>query len=598
MKFRPFFYIYLSILTAVPLFAQLDKTRYITIDEIETGMPAYCLTIYKGVNVEKFDLEVISVVKKANPGIFNQGGQNTILVMGTDERFRETGPVQGCSGSPVFIDGRLAGALAVGFSFSKEPLYGVTPIEEMISSSQNALNVETPRPGQSFYDFSRPIDTDQIVKAYFKSLENWQSSRSQNHLAIPVMSSFAQDQVNNINDLFRNTGMQVYSAAAASASLDDLEAPLVPGATVACPLVTGDISLSAVGTVTDVVDDRVYAFGHAFLGEGKVNLPMANGYIHTVVSNVITSFKFGQSGQIVGALKTDTKSGVFGEIGAVPPMIDFNIHVNKYNDIPRRFNCQAAVHERLTPMLVNAAIMGTIGLHSEVPKNHEILYNIKVKAKGFDEISYSNIAANTGAPAIVYDLMAMIATLMDNPFQVVEIESIDASFTINQAHKLIAVEKIITSNSNPKPGETIQLEVLTRSLLDIDRKYVIDYKIPEDIQPGQYNINISGADAYKNFIRQMRPNRFTVTNIEELFQAFRLVHSFDNNKLYAYMEVPADGIILGNSELGNLPITKSMVLVDTKRTSQITPYRDWTAKELKINKLIINDMSIQINVEK
>ena len=131
-----------SFLTVVCLlssicFAELDKSRYITIDEIKPGMSAYCLTVYKGTNIEKFDLEVIDVIHNFQPG------RNAILVMGTDPRFVHTGPVAGCSGSPVYINGRLAGALAFGWNFSKDPLYGVTPIAEMLRVGSVGSNVQS-----------------------------------------------------------------------------------------------------------------------------------------------------------------------------------------------------------------------------------------------------------------------------------------------------------------------------------------------------------------------------------------------------------------------------------------------------------------------
>ena len=111
-----------------------DPARYISVDEIKPGMEAYCLTVYKGTEVEKFGLEVLSVVHDFMPG------RDAILVRGTDERFIHTGPVAGCSGSPVYINGRLAGAMAMGWQFSKDPLYGVTPIADMLRVGGAAFN--------------------------------------------------------------------------------------------------------------------------------------------------------------------------------------------------------------------------------------------------------------------------------------------------------------------------------------------------------------------------------------------------------------------------------------------------------------------------
>ena len=138
----------------------LDTSKYITIDEIKPGMKAHCLTVFEGTKIEKFPLEVLSVMRNFQPG------RDAILVQGTDDRFIHTGPVAGCSGTPVYIDGRLAGALAFGWTFSKDPLYGVTPIEEMLrvgqpSQEKQNLKRAIPEPGYAFY-YSKPIDFDEV----------------------------------------------------------------------------------------------------------------------------------------------------------------------------------------------------------------------------------------------------------------------------------------------------------------------------------------------------------------------------------------------------------------------------------------------------
>ncbi|MHC4271922.1 MAG: SpoIVB peptidase S55 domain-containing protein, partial [Planctomycetota bacterium] len=143
----------------------LDSTKYITIDEVKPGMEAYCLTIFEGTKIEKFDLEVLSIVRNFRPGM------DAILVKGLDERFIHTGPVGGCSGSPVYIEGRMAGALAFGWTFSKDPLYGVTPIKDMlrvgqINNKQTNLN-NTDVPGIAF-DYSTPINIEKIQEMLFE----------------------------------------------------------------------------------------------------------------------------------------------------------------------------------------------------------------------------------------------------------------------------------------------------------------------------------------------------------------------------------------------------------------------------------------------
>jgi hypothetical protein len=147
--------------------ADIDKTRYITIDQISPGMDAVCLTVYKGVEPEKFNLKVVDIVRDIAPG------RNAILVMGTDERFIHTGPVAGCSGSPVYINNRLAGAMSFAWTFSKDPLYGVTPIEEMLQ-----VGSHIPAKGASFapaLDFSKPVN----LKTAYNQTINFRNHKPQ-----------------------------------------------------------------------------------------------------------------------------------------------------------------------------------------------------------------------------------------------------------------------------------------------------------------------------------------------------------------------------------------------------------------------------------
>ena len=279
-----------------------DPAKYISIDEIRPGMKAYCLTSYSGTKIEKFGLDVLSVVRNFGPG------RDAILVKGTDERFIHTGPVWGCSGSPVYIDGRLSGALAFAYTYSKDPLYGVTPIEEMLRVGQ--ISQSQPRAAQHGYvlDFSKQIDFARIDKQITTPrLSRQRSLTGAIALPCPLVTSGLPAQVaEQLNALFEPFGLAVVSGVGGGAGVNkDLDVQLAPGACLAVPLVTGDITMEAVGTATEVVGDKVYGFGHSFLGYGPVNLPMATGQVHAVVSSVARSIKLASVVKIVGAFTRD-----------------------------------------------------------------------------------------------------------------------------------------------------------------------------------------------------------------------------------------------------------------------------------------------------
>ena len=270
-----------------------DSARYISINEIKPGMEGYCLTEYGIAGIEKFGVKVIDVVHDFDPG------RAAILVQGTDERFIHTGPVGGCSGSPVYIDDRLAGALAFAWVYSKDPLYGVTPIEDMLEVGRGQTVASEPA---FVFDYSKPIDLAavgrQITTPRFSKPR---SSGGITTLPCPLITYGLPSEVcEQLSSVFEPYGFMVVPGIAGgegqqaedASGLADAEAQerkLVPGACLALPLVSGDISIGVYGTVTEVRGEQVYAFGHPYLGHGPVDLPMATGKVHTVIPSMVGS---------------------------------------------------------------------------------------------------------------------------------------------------------------------------------------------------------------------------------------------------------------------------------------------------------------------
>ncbi|MHC4412071.1 MAG: SpoIVB peptidase S55 domain-containing protein, partial [Planctomycetota bacterium] len=359
-KIRTAFLLFIAgfaLLAAGSSSAGLDKSRYIGIDEIRPGMKGYCLTTFGRAGIEKFDLDVLSVVRNIRPG------KNAILIQSTDERFIHTGPVAGCSGSPVYIDGRMAGALSFGWPFSKDPVYGVTPIEEMLSIGMDEEKAGSVKTGGYLIDYTAPIDFSKIGRQIAEGL----SMRSTNQNSTPylpcplVIGGLPQEAREQVNSLVKPFGLIAVAGSSQSNNRSSEKLELVPGASLAVPLLSGDMTMTVIGTVTERTDEKVYALGHGFLGygHGQIDLPMATAEIHAVVSSLFFSFKIASMVEVVGALTTDESSGIRGRIGAKASSIPLTIKVDRYNDPQRRvYNCQVVDHRLLTPVLVQAAVAG------------------------------------------------------------------------------------------------------------------------------------------------------------------------------------------------------------------------------------------------
>ncbi len=573
----------------------LDTERYIPLDEVRPGMEAYCLTAYEGTKIEKFELEVLSVVKNFDPD------RDAILVMGKDERFIHTGPVAGCSGSPVYIDGRLAGALSFGWTLSKDPLYGVTPIEEMVRPNiDNQQGNSSSRMGFSF-DFSKPIDLSEVDK----QITSWGfGKRSQSGFGttlpcVLVTSGIPGSADVWINDWAESLGLVAVPGGAGSDDTINADIELAPGGCLAVPLLTGDIKAAVVGTVTDVVGDDVYAFGHSFLGYGAVDLPMATGKVHTVVSSILRSFKFASALEIVGALRFDEATVVRGKIGAKPRMIPLTIAVQRYNDPQQRmYNCQIANNRLLTPILVRIALAGAAVQYGDLPPEHSIKYKADIQIDGAESLTFENISTDSDLQELIIESVAPLALLMNNPFKTVEIESIHFDINIDDRSLVSHIWSVDLSDSEIKAGRKIQADVVVESMRSRKKKYSFEIDIPKQLKPGKYDLIILGGYEYLGFLQKAARHRFFAEDIRTLAEVLNLVLSVRRDRLYCVLVLPKGGIALDRAELPDLPATKTLVLTDPKRTLNAAAYQHWVEKSIPVETVVIDGQKMEIVIER
>lgn len=581
--------------TACPAASEIDKTRYITVDEIRPEMPAYCLTVYEGTNVEKFDMQVISVLYDFRPG------HNLILVKGTDPRFIHTGPVGGCSGSPLYIDGRLAGALSRAWFYSKDPLYGATPIEEMLTVGREGSASDVSAQPAFALDFSKPLDLAGIYKQITTAEPLARKSYNGGAcLPIPLITSgLPAEAAEPLKSFLEPFGfITVAGPAGGSGPGPPQEIDFKPGAVLTVPLVTGDIKLTTFGAVTDVVGDKLYGFGHAFLGYGKINLPMATGQINTVVASLLRSFKIGDALEIKGTITSDESTAIYGQIGTEPKMMPMKIKIDRYNDTQKVYNCRVAVNQLLTPLLVNAALAGAALTKGSFPPDHFIRYKVDIDTDRYGRVSFQNVSTGQGLAELTTHSVAPVALLMNNPFKTIDITSIDADLQIVPENILAHIWSVDLSDSKVKPGRSIDVCVIIESWLSRKKTYKYKLQIPENLPPGSYDLTISGAAGYEKFLRKAAPYRFTAEDMPSLIDALKNIAAVRRDRLYFVLALPPGGLTIQNALLPDLPASKAIVLTDAKRTLETMPYEHWLEDDIGTGSVIIDKKTVRITVEK
>lgn len=568
--------------------------EYIDIDNIVPGSDAWCLTVFEGTRIDKFNLKVVDIIKNHEPG------QDVIIVIGVDEGFKRIGPIKGCSGSPVYIDGKLAGALAGGWSFSREPLYVVTPIKDILrikeQSMKNNKTAQTSALGG--YDFSKPIDLAEVNLA----CRNYAGSSDEpERTMLPLITSFPSNVCSKIAPLFEKASMLPVSAQASSAQ--KLNVAIEPGSVLAVPVVSGDITMAAVGTATHVNGNDVYGFGHSFqgMGFGPVDLPMSAGTVHAIVSSMLISFKVSSPGEIIGSITANESTGVYGQIGKKPTLIPLKISVDRggadYPGMKDTYNCQIATERYLTPLVTQAAIAGVCFLQGQLPPEHLIKYKTNIRLEDGRQIDFENISSEQDIGELLDDTAGPVSLLLNNPYEKVVIASIDCSIAIIPKTILSRITSVELSDSNVKPGQSVTASIVLESFRSEKTLHRLKLKIPEDTQPEEYAVTIAGGYAYERFLKMSAPHKFTAYDMDSMIVSLNNITNIKRNCLYMVMPLSSSGIVIKNEQMPFLPQTKAMVLSDQKRTISVMPQRHWLQEQKIIDNVIINKKTVSITVE-
>jgi hypothetical protein len=567
-----------------------DSGRYIRIDEIKMDMPAYCLSVIKGDKIEKFDLKLLSIIRNIRPG------KDMILVVSTDERLKSFGAVHGCSGSPVYIDGRMAGALAAGWDGSLEPMYMVTPIENMLPIGQGAVETADHGAGASsncYVEAYSSLNLDSVARLAREDIQN--SRKSLEILPLATNLSFQACKV--LEPILATTGLVPLQAGASGGVSSN--AIMEPGGVLSLPLCSGDIQMAVSGTVTEVVDGRVYGFGHAFTSIGAIELPMSSGTVHSVIATRSTSFKLSSAGRILGTLYFDHINGVVGTLGRQPDLIDLEIKVNRFDDPQQRvFQCKLAKDRQLTPLILRSAILGASLNQGDLPAEHNIRSRCELQLANGHEIRFENFSSGQSVQPAAMNLFALTAALMNNPFQAMPPKKISLEIDILAGNRIASLLEIRLSKTTVRPGETVTVHAKIKEFRSDSKELAVDFHIPADCPEGKYSLQISGVDGYQNFLMKNASQRFIVTDAKSLLDGLNKVLNIPDDRIYVCMSTETSGISIRNAELADLPQTKTALLADSKRMQPVAPYQNFIETSISTDFVLNGMAAADVMIEK
>ena len=430
-------------------------------------------TVMVGTKLEEFGAEVLGVMRDVSPG------RDMVLCRLTGCNLEHAGIIQGMSGSPIYIDGKLLGAVAFAWEFAKDPIAGVTPFSQMcqyVRSNDRRIAAESKALG-TCQSACRAISVPLLIDGLADDGHDDGPSRSSQPLTVsgggmggmtPIVtplaaSGFGPRALSLLSDRLRPLGMAPMSGGAAPERVvrEEGDRPLVPGSPLSIAMVTGDFDLSGIGTVTHVEGDRVYGFGHPMFSLGACEFPMMTGYIHTVYPRASVSMKMGSPLKVVGVIDTDVSTSVAGRIGPKPDMLPLAVRVktSQFADA-HTYRVQMVREPALLPSLIMAVLTNAIDTEGNLPEELTAQLSATIQIKDHEPITVSDTfsgpryTGQMGAAALFSPLASMVNILVRNSMAPVRIESIDCDVQIEPGRKVAQIETVRLLSDTVEPGMT------------------------------------------------------------------------------------------------------------------------------------------------
>ena len=439
-------------------------------------------TVFSGTEPEPFTARLIGVLR-------NAAGPRRHIILARLEGgpLASTGVIAGMSGSPVYVNGRLVGAVAYALgTFSKEPIAGITPIAEMHDATTELAATTSGMPVSALWPppvedlaaslaglvgraraFVDSPDGAEVVTAPESQGPTWRSAAADlRPIATPLaLSGFEPDVRARLARMLEGSGLTtvVGSSGPAQASAATAARPLAAGDAVGVELVSGDLSVGATGTVTEVDGDRVYAFGHPFFSLGPVSLPMTRAFVHALLPSLYVSTKIASTGEVIGEVTQDRATAIAGRLGAGPATLPVRIDLTRGGGAPRRFEFRVARDRAFTPLMLYVAMLNVMASFERQAGALSLDVDASIAIAGRPPLTVSGLssgdAPSLGATALV---AGPVALLESNPYERVKIDRIDVKVTASERLRAWSLDRAWLDNPRPRSGETVHLKVALR----------------------------------------------------------------------------------------------------------------------------------------
>ncbi len=518
------------------------------LNEVKIGMKGYGRTIFKGNRIDTFGVEILGVLKNVG------AGRNIILGKLSGGPLKVSGIAQGMSGSPIFIDGKIVGAVAYAWPFAKEPICGITPIEDILKIRGDTLS------SLPFLDKkSRGIENSRV-----------KLTPIENPLVLSGFQSRSGDYLKKV---------MPFTDIITGGEGENKGAPIKPGGILNVLLLTGDGKITVSGTITYIDGNKIYGFGHPMFMFGKVDMPISSGYVYTFMPSSYISFRMSSPSKPIGTLKIDGKSGVYGEIGKLPKMVDIKLNIGKTHK-----HYQSVRSKYLLPA-ITALVSYNLLLEKVKINEATISDSITIFAMGktFLKTSKINAGANV-APSLIGNIRDIVSYLMNNPFTSVVPDSIRIGFSTKRHPEILTIQDILIPDISYKEGDTIDMTVTLREFRG--KKLKRHFLIPLDNISGKLAMRVSSGNEDFLYENQRVPHFKKWESINDVRRYIKTEPKGDEIVIKIYSS--EKGIYFKGKELNDIPLSVQSIL----------PHKDNIQNTIVYKKVIHTGKVVKGAVEK
>jgi hypothetical protein len=581
------------------------QSKTFPVSELKPGMVATGRTVFQGDQLEEFKAHILGV-------LHNSIGPRRDLILARLEGgpLANTGVIAGMSGSPVYIDGRLVGAVSYSLGeFAKEPLAGITPIEEMIADAtlpDGQRRAQVPRAQLTLpvtqeglrdslrqaFSWARPFaESPADVSVIGTNTVNAGIATLLRPISTPIsFSGFDARTIDPLVSAFRDLGfMPVLAGAAqlgsqsstASAPLGSSSAPLRPGDPIGVALMNGDLEVGATGTVTEVDGNRVYAFGHPFYGLGPTQFPMTRAHVITVLPSLSSSIKIASTGDVIGIVQQDRATTIAGTLGPGPSMIPISLTLNSERGTRKKFSIGIVNDQLFTPLLAYVAILNTLTSYER--QNGVGTYTLKgaARVKNHSDVAFEDLF--TGDQPSTYAAASVVAplnVLLRNAFEAVQFEGLNLEIEASETPRSATLERVWIDGTKAKPGAPVDLRILLRTYRGEEVTQSIPVQIPANAR-GSVAIMVTDAARLSQFeARELQVQPLQTTGLPQMIRVLNSARK--NNRLYVRLVTRDGGAVVKGEPLAALPSSVLAVMESDRNGGSFRPLQSALVGEWEI----------------